>query len=152
MRSRKVPKLELFMYGLHLNMRQPLWKVGFPWADPEETKILFSFVLFRFGQLLDAVKEKIHLYFPNPPNSNILTSIFIFCQKVNNMKYMPSHFSLVQLFVTPRTVARQAPLSMGFPGENTGVGCHALPRGPFWPRDHTCFSYVSCIGRQVLYH
>ena len=25
-----------------------------------------------------------------------------------------SHFSLVQLFVTPWTVARQAPLSMGF--------------------------------------
>ena len=27
---------------------------------------------------------------------------------------------------TPRTVTHQAPLSMGFPDENTGVGCHAL--------------------------
>ena len=27
-------------------------------------------------------------------------------------------------FVTPWTVARQAPLSMGSPGKNTGVGCH----------------------------
>ena len=29
-------------------------------------------------------------------------------------------------FVTPWTVARQAPLSMGFPGKNTGMGCHFL--------------------------
>ena len=31
--------------------------------------------------------------------------------------------SCVQLFMTPLTVACQAPL---FPGENTGVGCHFL--------------------------
>ena len=30
---------------------------------------------------------------------------------------------LVQLFVTPGTVAHHAPLSMGIPGKNTGVGC-----------------------------
>ena len=33
------------------------------------------------------------------------------------------------LFATPWTVARQAPLSMGSPGKNTGVGCHALLQG-----------------------
>ena len=27
---------------------------------------------------------------------------------------------------TPQTGARQAPLSMGFPSKNTGVGCHFL--------------------------
>ena len=32
---------------------------------------------------------------------------------------------------TPWTVARQAPLSMGFPRQNTGVGCHALLQGIF---------------------
>ena len=38
----------------------------------------------------------------------------------------------------------------GFPGKNTGVGCHALLQGSSRPRDRrTC---VSCIGRQVLYH
>ena len=31
----------------------------------------------------------------------------------------------------PRTVARQAPLSVKSPGENTGVGSHALPQGTF---------------------
>ena len=30
----------------------------------------------------------------------------------------------------------------------------AMPssRGYFWPRDQTCVTQVSCIGRQVLYH
>ena len=35
-----------------------------------------------------------------------------------------SRFSCIWLFVTPWTVARQAPLSMDSPGENTGVVCH----------------------------
>ena len=39
--------------------------------------------------------------------------------------------SRVPLFVTPWTVARQAPLSMGSPGKNTGVSCHSLPQGIF---------------------
>ena len=34
--------------------------------------------------------------------------------------------SCVQFSATPRTVALQALLSMKFPGENTGVGCHFL--------------------------
>ena len=42
---------------------------------------------------------------------------------------MFSHFSHVQLFATLWTVAYQTPLSMGFPGKNTGVGCHFLLRG-----------------------
>ena len=35
------------------------------------------------------------------------------------------------LTLTPWTIARQAPLSMGFPGENIGVGCHFLLQGIF---------------------
>ena len=34
---------------------------------------------------------------------------------------MPSR---VRLFATPWTVALQATLTTGFPGKNTGVGCH----------------------------
>ena len=26
------------------------------------------------------------------------------------------------------------------------------PKGSYWPKDRTCVSYVSCIGRQILYH
>ena len=35
-------------------------------------------------------------------------------------------FSRVQLFAALWTVARQAPLSMGFSRQDTGVGCHIL--------------------------
>ena len=34
-------------------------------------------------------------------------------------------------FVTAWTIAHQAPLSMGFPGKNTGVGCYFLLLGIF---------------------
>ena len=79
--------------------------------------------------------------------------------------------SHVQLFVTPWTVAHQAPLSMEFsrqeywselpslpPGNLRNAGSEpkslawvAIPysRGFSPPRDRTCVSCVSCIGRQV---
>ena len=44
---------------------------------------------------------------------------------------MLSCSSHVQLFVSPWTAARQASLSMGFPGKNTGVGCRFLLQGIF---------------------
>ena len=63
-----------------------------------------------------------------------------------------SCFSRVWLCVTPWTVACQAPLSMGFSRQEY---CHVLsfrsPGESSWPRDQTHVSYVSCIGRQVLY-
>ena len=42
------------------------------------------------------------------------------------------------------------------PGKNTALGCHTVLQGIF-PRgsslkDCTCISYISCIGRQALYH
>ena len=40
-------------------------------------------------------------------------------------------FSHDRLFATLWTVAHQAPLSMGFPSNNTGVGCLALFQGLF---------------------
>ena len=37
----------------------------------------------------------------------------------------------IWLFVTPWTITCQAPLSMEFPGKNTGMGCHFLLWGIF---------------------
>ena len=37
-----------------------------------------------------------------------------------------SHFGRVHLFATPWNAAHKAPLSMGFPGKNTGAGSHLL--------------------------
>ena len=39
--------------------------------------------------------------------------------------------SHVPLFVTPWTIARQAPLLWNFPVKNTGGGCHFLLQGIF---------------------
>ena len=43
--------------------------------------------------------------------------------------------SRAQLFVTPQTVACQAPLSTGFSGKTPGVGCHFLLQGIFLIQD-----------------
>ena len=47
---------------------------------------------------------------------------------------MLRHFSYVQLFATPWTVARQAPLSMEFSEQEHGVGSHSLRQGIFPPQ------------------
>ena len=65
---------------------------------------------------------------------------------------MLSCFIRVQLFVNPRTVARQAPLFIGFSSKNTGVGCHFSSKGSSRPRDCTHVSHVPSTGWQVLYH
>ena len=38
------------------------------------------------------------------------------------------------------------------PGKNTGVGCHALFQGIFWPRDRTFISCISCIAGKFFTH
>ena len=55
----------------------------------------------------------------------------------------------VQLFETLRTVVCQAPLSMGFPGKNTGVGCHFLHQEIF-PTQGLNPGLLHC--RQTLYY
>ena len=46
------------------------------------------------------------------------------------------------LFATPWTVARQVPLSMGFPRQEYWSGFHLLLKGIF----------PTCTGKQILYH
>ena len=64
---------------------------------------------------------------------------------------MISYFSCVRLFLTLWTPAPGDSLcpwdSLNM---NIGVGCHALRSSQ--PRDRTCISYISCIGRRVFYH
>ena len=64
-----------------------------------------------------------------------------------------SRFIHVRLFTTLLTVACQVPLSMGFSKQEYWSGLQCLPPGDFFtPRDRTLISYVSCIGKWVLYH
>ena len=64
-----------------------------------------------------------------------------------------SQFSCVQLFATLWTAVCQLPLSMGILQERI-LERLAMPstRGSSQPRDQACFSYVSFIDRQILYH
>ena len=54
--------------------------------------------------------------------------------------------SHVQIFVTPWTIACQAPLSIGFHRQDYWSGFPFHPPGIFPTRDRTCVSYVSCIA------
>ena len=64
-----------------------------------------------------------------------------------------SHFSRVWLSATQWNCSPPGSSVHGdSPGKNTGVGCHAFLRGSSQTRDLTLIFYVSCIGRQVLYH
>ena len=51
-----------------------------------------------------------------------------------------SHFSLVQFFATPWSVAHHSPLSMEWV-------VISFSRGSSWPRNQASVSYISCIGR-----
>ena len=55
------------------------------------------------------------------------------------------------LFVTPWTIAHQAPLSMGFSRQEYWSGLPFLLQSS-QPWDRTHVSCDSCIGRQILYH
>ena len=64
---------------------------------------------------------------------------------------MLSHFSCVWLLATLWTVAHHV-YPMDSPGKNTGVSKPRPPPGESsQPRNWSHFSYVSCLGKQVLY-
>ena len=70
-----------------------------------------------------------------------------------NISSWCSAFSHVRLSATPWTVTHQAPLSMEF--FQTRIlewVTLSSSRGSSLPRNWTFVSYVSCIGRRILYH
>ena len=108
-----------------------------------KTELLHSsLILYRHVNHFFSKKEICYLcrkYFKSSLVLEILHSLFLFwwwcvCS--------------ARLFVTPWTVACQAPLPTGFLGKNTGVGCHFLPQGIL----PTYVSQVSCISRLILYN
>ena len=60
--------------------------------------------------------------------------------------------SRVQFFVTPWTITRQPPLSMGFSARIMEWVAISSSREFSQPKDRTHVSRVSGIGRQILYH
>ena len=70
------------------------------------------------------------------------------CQPVHIVQYSVSP-SVMSDSENPWTVTHQAPLSLEFPGKNTGVGSHSLLQGIF-PTQGSNLSLLHC--RQILYH
>ena len=68
---------------------------------------------------------------------------------ITDYKNKVKSLSRVRLFATPWTVAFQAPLSMGFSRQYTGVDCHFLLQGIF-PTQGLKLGLSHC--RQTLYH
>ena len=71
---------------------------------------------------------------------------------IKNRAVMLSHFSCVWLFVILWIRACQAPVSGFLQARILEWIVIPSSRGSSWPRNWTCVSYVSCIGRWVLYH
>ena len=71
------------------------------------------------------------------------------------LTFVLSHFSCFQGFKTPWTlwtVACQAPLSMGFSRQEYWSGLPIPSPENLSDSDQIQVSYISCNGRQVLYH
>ena len=68
----------------------------------------------------------------------------------NSSASVLKRFSCVRLFATPRTVALQAPLSMGFSRQEYWSGLPSPPPGESSrPRDQARVSFTSCLGSSV---
>ena len=63
-------------------------------------------------------------------SNSVVSWFFFFFQSFWVSEWVKS-LSHVRLFVTPWTVAHQAPPSMGFSRKSTGVGCHFVLQGIF---------------------
>ena len=65
------------------------------------------------------------------------------------MELLFSHFSHVRLFVTPWTIAHQAPLSMRFPRQEYGSG---LPFPSPGDLPEPWIEPAFCVGRWIIQH
>ena len=85
--------------------------------------------------------------------SNFHFSIYVKIENRQNSLWLCmcvlSHFSHVWLFVIPRTIACQAPLSIGILQARI-LKWVSMPSSR--PRNWSHISYISCIDRRVLYH
>ena len=74
------------------------------------------------------------------------------CKNVNECVCLCCCFSHVQLFAPPWTVACQAHCPWDFPGKNTEMGFHSLPRGIFLTQASNPYLLYLLHCRWILYH
>ena len=104
-----------FLYDI-IHVSMPFSQIIPPSPSPTESKRL-SYT--SVSLLLSCIQgyhyhlSKLHMY------------VLVYCEVKVKL------FSRVRLFATPWTVAHQAPPSMGFSRQESGVGCHFLLQGIF---------------------
>ena len=72
-----------------------------------------------------------HKLWPRLKHNEVKSGLSLFVLRQNKHACMLSRFSRVRLFATPWTVARQAPLSMGFSRQEYWSGLPCPPPGDF---------------------
>ena len=77
--------------------------------------------------------------------------IYIYTHVYTYMCVYAQLFSCVCLFVAPWTVAHQAPLSMELSRQEYWVAI-SYSRVSSQPKDQNHISFISCLGRWILYH
>ena len=82
----------------------------------------------------------------------------LLCKLTPNRAFLQEYYfqcsvalSHVRHFASPWTVALQAPLSMDFPGKNTGLSCHFLHQGIFLTQGSKLHLLCVLYHRQILY-
>ena len=111
------------------------------------TDISEGLQLFKQVTLTDSIHQKNHW-----DQTSSLTSEFYIIVPVLWLPVL-IHFSHVWLSGILWTIACQAPLPIGFYRQGYCNGLSfASPGESALPRDPHCISYISGIGRQVLYH
>ena len=111
------------------------------WFSLSKTEIFLTVVLSTDYQDVSLLVFRFHLI--------VLFCIWQHCEDRSYMSFIVlcavlSCFRPARLLVTPWTVARKAPVSMGFSRQEYWSGLLCPPRGgSSWPRDFPCISCVS---------
>ena len=101
-------------------------------------RLLLALILLSFPVVSPSPTPLLNYFYANPRSM----LVFHLCVCAESLSH-------VRLFVSLWTVARQAALSTGIP-QTRILGWISMPSSQ--PRDQTHISYVSCIGKQLLYH
>ena len=90
-------------------------------------------------------EEKKYIVSPNC-SPQMLLCVYFFCLHAKSLQSCP-------ILCNPVDCSPPTSLSMGFSRQEYWSGLPCPPPGDLpKPRDRTYVSYISCIGRQVLYH
>ena len=123
------------------------------WNESKQHDLIFSLVLYR---LIFLNVSLLNMFSPPPPLKYfffLLEELLVWNVRITqhfkstmHVCCLLNHFSCVQLFATPWTVATRLLCPWDFPGKNTGVECHFLLQGIFPTQGSNQVFCGSCIA------